>query len=201
MRAWFWVLGGTAAVVALGLLFGALLRAIDERNAILNSAKENSSFIADEVIRRAVVRYAVDDATYGKGTAYELCWASPSQDYLYKATVRANDDGKKFMTLAAYALPHGDKECRCTALQVLLEALLGQLRVVREERFTDDDADGWPEAYVSYMRGDQKPFVTPRDRDIGDRAGVHTERGGDDAWRRYAAVLKEARSHLDPKKK
>lgn len=202
MRAWFLVLGGTAAAGVLGLLFGALLRAIDERNAILTPAKENASFIADEVIRRATVHYRVDDPTYGKGTVYEHCWASPAQDYLYKTTVRANADGKKFMTLAAYELPHGDKECRCTALQVLLGALLGQLRVVREERFTDDDANGELEIYVSYMRGDHMPFVTPRDRDIGDRAGVQTERtGADESWRRYAVVLKEARGHLEPKKK
>lgn len=196
MRAWLLIV---ALLFPVGFI-GFVIWHDDAPNCALKAqAKLDASAVSDEVIRRAVVHYPVDDATYGKGTVYEHCWASPAQDYLYKTTVRANADGKKFMTLAAYELPHGDKECRCTALQVLLGALLGQLRVVREERFTDDDANGELEIYVSYMRGDHMPFVTPRDRDIGDRAGVHAERDGDGAWRRYTAVLAEARSHMEKK--
>lgn len=200
MKAWHCVV----AVVALVAFFvaGAVeWHAGAQDRALKAKAKQDASAVADEVIRRAIVHYTVDDAVYGKGTAYEFCWSSSGADYLYKAIIRVNDDGRKFMILAAYELPRGDTECHYVSLQMLFEMLLGQLRVVREERFTDDDANGEPEAYVSYMRGDQKPFVTPRDRDIGERAGVRTERATNGAWRRYAAVLHDARGHLEQKKK
>jgi len=200
MRAWLAlgvVLVGVAVVGIVGYNSGKEYRAFRAR------VKADAAFVADEVIRRACAHYPMDDRSYGKGRMYEHCWATPAEDYLYKASVLVDSKGGKFMTLTAYELPHDALTCRCHALEILLQVILGELQVLKEERFSDD-GNGALEDYCRYVKNDGKVFVTPRDRDIGRRAGIFADDADDNHdWReeRYAEVLKAARALLEPKKK
>ncbi|GEM_PF-5542383 len=200
MKAWL-VLGMVlVGAVAVGIVN---YRNGREHRELMARAKADAAFVADEVIRRAAMPRSMEDKVYGKGRMYEHCWASPAQDYLYKGVVLVDGSGGKFMTLTAYELPHDANTCRCHALEILLQMLLGELQVLKEERFTDD-GHGVLEDYCRYVKHDGNVFVTPRDRDIGRRAGVVASEGnGDYDWKmeRYAEVLKAARSLLETKKK
>lgn len=196
MRAWLVLAMMLVGATAVGIV---VYNNGKEHRALVAQGKKDASALADEVIRRAGAPRNVD----GKGRMYEHCWASSAQDYLYKASVLVDERGEKFMTLTAYELPHDADTCRCHALEILLQMLLGELRVLKEERFTADWG-GALEDYCRYVGHDGKTFVTPRDRDIGHRAGVVADNADDNRdWQeeRYAEVLKAARALLEPKKK
>lgn len=204
MRAWL--------VLAAAMVATCLVVCVVEWNggaqdrALKAQAKEDAAAVSDEVIRRGYP-WSVDDDRLGEGMCYSESWshAADGGTYTaYDARVTVYKSGVREFKLWRAEFP---KSMMSWFDEVGLKFDLGHLfqrtyggGVTRDEYFVDEDTDGVPNSYWGCRRPDGKPF-TRRDRDIGDRAGVHTERGGDDAWRRYATVLADARSHLEKKDK